>query len=171
MWLLEDRRSIVYHGRVRLDNASISSFALWVRAVLVPEYRARNEFRIVCALPNRVLSYPGVVALNPSGHDVSISDVQIRHAGRPTKENRGKTLALEDIENLPKKLQHARWFFEIEKNDLIAVFPVAGGADNVSGKAVVRVNYAKKAKHYNAVVTSGTFFHENIIGADFHEIK
>ena len=27
MWLLEDRRSIVYHGRVRLDNAVVTTGA------------------------------------------------------------------------------------------------------------------------------------------------
>ena len=171
MWLLEDRRSIVYHGRVRLDNASISSFALWVRAVLVPEYRARNEFRIVCALPNRVLSYPGVVALNPSGHDVSISDVQIRHASRPTKVNIGKTLDPSDVENLPENLRRARWFFETEKNDLIAVFQVSGRENNIAGKAVVRINYERKSGRYNAVVTTGATDLINVNGRSHVEIK
>ena len=115
--LIEERRLIVYHGRVRLDSASVSSFALWVRAVLSGEHKPKHEFRLVSAIPGKVMQFHSVAELNPASSDISISDVLVRHSARDSKAGKGAALSQADIETLPLKLETANWYFDkVKKN-------------------------------------------------------
>lgn len=129
------------------------AFSQWVNEVVKADYKARHEFKQVGVLPDLVMADSDVVALNPIGNEILISDHQLRHSVRDFKSGKGTALSPSIINQLPSKLENARWFFDSRHNNLLAVFDVS--ASTHLGKSVVVINFEKKKQLLNAIVTSG----------------
>lgn len=142
------------------------AFADFVSQVTAEDYKARHEFVRVGVLPDYVMKDSAIVALEPMTNEIHVSDYQLRHAQRLEKKI---PLSLEDLKQLPDKLDNARWFFDAHLNNLTAVFDIHHCAD--VGKAIVVINFGKKKEKYNAVKTSGIIDISTLKMKIYREIK
>lgn len=145
-----------------------NAYANWVRTVLVGNYRAQHEFRHVGFLPARVLADCDVAALNIIGDVIEISDYQLRHGIRQAKSSRGGALDAVKLESLPLLLETAKWHYNAKLKNIVAAFDI--GMQSKLGKAVVQVNYTRKQKTHNAVITTGVIEAFNLDDVGMKEI-
>jgi hypothetical protein len=146
----------------------IENFAAWLSGVIKPDYKFRHEFQQVGCFPDFVMQDMDIRRLNPLTNEIYISDHQVRHSLRPAKVAAGKALPMSEIQQLPDKLAHARWFFDSTKQNVMAVFALETDA---IGKSVIVINFQKHKTLYNTVVTSGVI-EERVLGMrNYRELK
>jgi SPP1 gp7 family putative phage head morphogenesis protein len=142
-------------------------FAEFVEKVTVEDYKARHEFVRVGTLPDYVMADAAVIALEPIGSEIHVSDYQLRHSQRPEK---SVPLPIDELKKLPEKLENARWFYDSSHDNLIAVFDIPRQKE--IGKAVIKINFAKKKKLVNnSIVTSGLIEESTLLMKIYREIK
>jgi hypothetical protein len=160
--------------KILADNATMidkQAFADFVEKVTPEDYKARHEFVRVGTLPDFVMADTAVKALEPINNEINVSDHQLRHSLRAFKHKKGATIPLESAKKLPEKIESAKWFYDSEHDNLLAVFDV-DLIDSV-GKSVIAINFQKKKgkELINAIVTSGIINPDHLKNKRYREIE
>lgn len=140
-------------GMKTLSSEEKTQYAEWAKKAIATDYQAVHEFKPVGYLPDYVLADPEVRTLQPPGIEIEISDYLLRHGVRKTKAAHGAALSVQNLTDLPARLESARWRFDTGHSNVIGFFEI-GDADLI-GKAVVQFGYTRKGIKHNAVVTTG----------------
>lgn len=152
----------------RMSAQDKADYSAWVDDIVAEKVKPQHEFRQVGNVPGFVMQNDDVLSLNPFGPDIHISDFEIRHSLRDVKRDRGASLGVETIKNLPDVLMLSKWFFDTVHRNLMAVFEV-GDSVHV-GKAVIEFNYTRRNVVYNAVLTTGIIQRANLEEREYMEI-
>ena len=63
-----------------------------------------------------------VKALNPVNNEIHVSDYQLRHSLRKFKNEKGATVPMSEIKQLPTKLEGAKWIYDHVHENVLAIF-------------------------------------------------
>jgi SPP1 gp7 family putative phage head morphogenesis protein len=145
-------------------------FSAWAAQVLGDGYQGTHNAQLVGYLPDWVLASKAVQALAPESSDIRISDYQLKHANRETKQNRDAALPVPVLEKLPDYIERASWFFDDKHNNLLAAFYFRDG--DKLGKAAVQLNFKRRAgsQSAHAIKTAGVVSVWDIFAPGIHEI-
>lgn len=155
--------------KILADKATMidkQAFADYVEKVTYKDYKARHEFVRVGTLPDFVMADSAVKELEPINNEIHVSDYQLRHSQRNEKI---APLPLEQLKNLPEKLDNSRWFYDKSHDNLIAVFDI--GLDGKLGKSAKIVNFKRKNFLGNAIVTTGIIDEFDLNNPNYIEIS
>ncbi len=144
-------------------------FAEFVERVTMETYKARHEFVCLGILPAYVMDDVAVLALGPINNEIHISDHQLRHSLRDFKTKKGVALSIDTAKKLPHHLSHAKWFYDSNHNNILAIFEM--NVAEIVGKSVVVINFKKKKESLNVIVTSGIINPDHLRNERYREIK
>ena len=148
-------------GKIPIMNRiDIKDFSDWTKQVTQNDYKARHDFKQVGVIPDYVLNDKSVDALTPVNNEIHVSDHQLRHSVRLEKDKRGATLPIEILQNLPRKLEEARWYYDEKHKNICAVFDIK--ENDMTGKSVISINFFKGKTRRNSIVTSGSIKPEDM---------
>lgn len=143
-------------------------FAEFVEKATIEDYKARHEFVRVGTLPAFVMVDSAITALEPINNEIHVSDYQLNHSIRDAKKNHNADLPIDTIKILPEKIETARWFYDEENKNVLAVFFYD---DNKSGKSAIKFNHKRKKFIGNVIATSGTLDPNHLKNKRYREIK
>jgi len=150
------------------DLAASGRFSGWVDEVIA-RGRSVGQIQIVGAIDEDARAFLADRGVVPEATVIDIDDKGILHVLRPAKADRGAALGIDDLRWLPERLLGAQQYFDAQDPALIYAFDAAG-ADGRTGKAVVRVNYRRKGKVTNRVVTAGLIDAADLSAARYEKI-
>lgn len=145
---------------VMRDLASSGRFERWVDAVL-DRKQARGETQIIGSVTRNIRSFVEKQGVVMETNVIMIDDKGLMHSAGDKKNNRGAAMGREDMRNLPVRLLDADCYWDAQDPALVYAFP-ATGREGKMATAVVRVNFIRKKKITNRVVTTGVVQPENL---------
>lgn len=128
-----------------------SQFGVWVETVL-SAMQPKGELYPVGNLPSRVLNK---LQTQPRLALVTIDDKQLVHMARTLKAARGTALSVEELKNIPVRLNSSKWYRDKEKSNYLFCWLRAG---DEWIKVAVEMDYridGRKNLVANHIITSG----------------